>query len=46
MANNEYENRLFVTDVGSQFIEELHEIDYEKQYQNGNQNHYLLDGLF
>ena len=32
----EYENRLFVTDVGSQFIEELHEIDYEKQYQNGN----------
>ena len=30
----EYQNRLYVTDVGSQFIEELHEIIYDDQYIN------------
>jgi len=31
----EYSDKLFVTDVGSQFIEELHTIDYKTRYGDG-----------
>ncbi len=31
----EYDEKLFVTDVGSQFIEELHFIDYKTRYGDG-----------